>query len=117
MLYAGTIPARALAITFDDGYADNDELAAPILKRLGMSATFFVSTGFLDGGCMWNDRIIEAIRSCEADQLDLSAMGLSRYPLASTEARRQAIAAVLTGIKHLEPARRQAVTEGIVAAA
>src|SRR5215831_142994 len=50
-LYAGTIPARALSITFDDGYADNEEVAAPILKRLDMTATFFVATGFLDGGC------------------------------------------------------------------
>ena len=49
MLEAGTIPARALAITFDDGYADNEEVAAPILQRLGLTATFFVSTGFLNG--------------------------------------------------------------------
>ena len=65
-LYAGRIPSRALAITFDDGYADNEQLAAPILKRLGLTATFFVSTGFLDGGCMWNDRVIEAIRGASA---------------------------------------------------
>jgi peptidoglycan/xylan/chitin deacetylase (PgdA/CDA1 family) len=51
-LYAGTIPPRALAITFDDGYADNEELAAPILARLGLSATFFISTGYLGGGIM-----------------------------------------------------------------
>ena len=64
MLYEGTIPARALAVTFDDGYADNEEIAAPILKRLGLGATFFVSTGFLEGDTMWNDRVIEAVRGC-----------------------------------------------------
>ena len=47
MLYEGTIPSRARAITFDDGYADNEALAAPILKRLGLSATFFVSEELL----------------------------------------------------------------------
>ncbi|MCK7493591.1 MAG: polysaccharide deacetylase family protein [Comamonadaceae bacterium] len=51
----GTLPARALAITFDDGYADNHDVALPILRRHGLNATFFVATGFLDGGIMWND--------------------------------------------------------------
>jgi peptidoglycan/xylan/chitin deacetylase (PgdA/CDA1 family) len=36
-----------LSITFDDGYADNAELAVPVLKRWNLPATFFVSTGFM----------------------------------------------------------------------
>lgn len=36
-----------LSITFDDGYRDNFETAAPILRRLQLPATFFVTTGFL----------------------------------------------------------------------
>jgi protein-tyrosine phosphatase len=36
-----------LAITFDDGYADNVELALPILSRWSLRATFYVTTGFI----------------------------------------------------------------------
>jgi len=36
-----------LSITFDDGYLDNLEVAAPILERNGLPATFFVTTGFI----------------------------------------------------------------------
>ena len=57
----GSLPARALAITFDDGYADNHDVALPILTRLNLTATFFIATSFLDGGCMWNDRVRDTI--------------------------------------------------------
>ncbi len=117
MLFAGNIPSRALAITFDDGYADNEEIAAPILKRLGLTATFFVSTGFLDGGCMWNDRVIESIRACEGDHIDLRTQGLQDFALDSPAARRQAVQSILSGIKHHGPAERQAIADAVVATA
>jgi peptidoglycan/xylan/chitin deacetylase (PgdA/CDA1 family) len=36
-----------LSLTFDDGYLDNCTVAAPILRRLGLPATFFITTGFV----------------------------------------------------------------------
>ena len=94
------LPARALAITFDDGYADNAEVALPILQKHGLRATFFVSTGFLDGGRMWNDTVIETLRACSLPQVDLSALGLGLRPLASNADRRAGIDAVLPLIKY-----------------
>jgi len=46
----GPLPPRALAITFDDGYADNFRLALPALRPLDLPATVYVATGGLDGG-------------------------------------------------------------------
>jgi peptidoglycan/xylan/chitin deacetylase (PgdA/CDA1 family) len=36
-----------VSITFDDGYLDNFEVAAPILRSLGLPATFFITSGFV----------------------------------------------------------------------
>jgi len=44
-------PARSACITFDDGYRNNLEVAAPLLARYGFPATFFVTTGYLRGDC------------------------------------------------------------------
>ena len=39
------LPRRPVAITFDDGYADNFAIAAPILDDLGLPATFYITVG------------------------------------------------------------------------
>lgn len=42
------LPENAVALTFDDGYASNHELALPILKEFALPATVFITTGYLD---------------------------------------------------------------------
>jgi len=45
-------------ITFDDGYADNFEVAYPILRELNCAAVFFLPTDFIDGNDIpWWDQI------------------------------------------------------------
>ncbi len=39
---------RSVVITFDDGYRDNFTEAVPALKDAGITATFFVATGFIE---------------------------------------------------------------------
>lgn len=107
------LPARALSITFDDGYVDNAEVAAPILNRLGLHATFFVATGFFDGRNMWNDRLIEAIRACPHARVDFRPLGLGVEDLGSVEKRRDAIRRVLRLTKHQQPLMREAAVQGV----
>jgi peptidoglycan/xylan/chitin deacetylase (PgdA/CDA1 family) len=45
---AETLPARTVVLTFDDGYASNFIHVWPLLQRLGIPATVFVSTAYLD---------------------------------------------------------------------
>ena len=50
MMREGTtpLPSNAVAITFDDGYADNLP-AARTLHRYGVTGTFYLTAGCLDG--------------------------------------------------------------------
>lgn len=117
-LREGRLPARALAITFDDGYADNHHVAMPLLQKHGLTATFFVATGFLDGGRMWNDTVIEAVRRAPAGRLDLAgtvAAPLGAFELGDDAQRRAVIDALIRGVKYQEPEERlrwvQAIAE------
>jgi peptidoglycan/xylan/chitin deacetylase (PgdA/CDA1 family) len=115
-LKAGELPARAAAITFDDGYADNHDVALPLLQRHGTPATFFIATGFLDGGRMWNDSVIEAVRRTRLATLDLRGLGIEgteQIGVDGLAARRAAIEQLLPRIKYLEPERRQAAVAAL----
>ena len=57
---SGTLPPRAVAVTFDDGYLDNLECALPILEQHQIPATFFVVTGN-PGQQFWWDRLAHAV--------------------------------------------------------
>ena len=108
-LARGSLPARAACITFDDGYSDNELVALPILERLGLTATFFVSTGFSDGGIMFNDAVIEAVRRAPAGTHDLSSLGLGTHVLGDNASRRAAIDAMIPQVKYRPPAERGAL--------
>lgn len=106
----GRLPERALAITFDDGYADNHDLALPILRARGLVATFFIASAFLDGGRMWNDTIIESVRRCTQPVLDLESLGLPNVgpiDLQTTEQRRGAANRLLGAVKYLPMVQRE----------
>lgn len=112
-LINGSLPPAAAAITFDDGYRDNLEVAAPILKRRNLPATLFVASGFVDGGIMFNDMVIEAIRRTSMPVLELAELGIGPLPLGSWEERRDAVSRLLPAIKHLPAPRRNEVVASL----
>lgn len=46
------LPERSVVVTFDDGYVDNLEMAMPILDRVGVPATFYITID-----CIQNRRL------------------------------------------------------------
>jgi peptidoglycan/xylan/chitin deacetylase (PgdA/CDA1 family) len=114
---SGKLPRRALSITFDDGYANNATVAAPILKRLGLHATFFIATGFLDGGRMFNDDVIEPVRETKESVLDLRLLGLGTYPVDTVKRKQLAISYILEALKYMPEKRRVELAAKVAATA
>ena len=108
-----SLPPRAIAITFDDGYADNVEIALPILQRHELHATFFIATGYLNGGRMWNDTVIEAIARAPKAHLDLTHLELGRHFLADDGARVRVVRELLGRLKYLGSQERLRTSKAI----
>lgn len=110
-LDAGTLKRRSLAITFDDGYLDNTTHALPILQSFDFPATFFCTSAWLDGGLMWNDQVIEAVRQWPGDALSIPELQQDPFPVATIEQKNQAIQAILPKLKYRNHAERQAIAD------
>ncbi|WP_417475366.1 polysaccharide deacetylase family protein [Luteimonas mephitis] len=101
---------RHVAITFDDGYLDNYELAFPALRRHGLPAAFFIATGFIDRPRLpWWDEIAMLVRTTTAARLDMHDWIAT--PLQLAVDREGCINALLRAYKQLGPAPATAFLE------
>jgi len=65
-------PGTVVAITFDDGYEDNYHNGLPILKRYGLPATIFLTTGSLDSRePLWFEQLAEALKKTRREFVDV----------------------------------------------
>jgi peptidoglycan/xylan/chitin deacetylase (PgdA/CDA1 family) len=75
-LKEGSVQSRSVAVTFDDGYADNLYQAKPILEKYAIPAIVFVCTGYA-GKEFWWDELVRLVTSSDAElgALSLEAGG------------------------------------------
>jgi peptidoglycan/xylan/chitin deacetylase (PgdA/CDA1 family) len=115
LLGDGRLPPRSVAVSFDDGYADNVQVALPILRETGVPATFFVATSYLDGGRMWNDTVIESVRRLAPGEHPFPHAGLRSITVPHSLDRRALVLQLLGAIKYLPPSDRDAAANALTA--
>jgi peptidoglycan/xylan/chitin deacetylase (PgdA/CDA1 family) len=103
------LPARAVAITFDDGYRDQLELASPMLERLGLPATFFLIPGVLSRTVRpWWELIAWAFTRATREVI---AWEGTTVALRTPAERRAGLLAVIERLKRHPGAAREAAIE------
>jgi len=109
------IPPNAVSLTFDDGYRDNYELVFPILRRFGIPATIFLTTGFLDGrDVLWNDKVCFALKHTKRTALSLDGQAPRRYGLETKEERLRAADEILWHLRHIPHAQKLEIIEHLL---
>lgn len=111
-LASGSTPPRgSVAITFDDGYLDTLEVAAPVLDSLGLPAVVFLPTEYIETGeNQWLDALWNIFRTArrgvmtldgqwvnlrDASQKERARVALQARLLKATPGKRRAMLAVL----------------------
>ncbi len=87
---------RWVCITFDDGYQDNYDIAYPILRRLEVPFTVYVTTGFIDNCLpMWwypGERLgidTKSLKALDADPLCTIGAHTMSHPRLDTLSREE----------------------------
>jgi peptidoglycan/xylan/chitin deacetylase (PgdA/CDA1 family) len=111
-------PQRPLLITFDDGWSDTAEYAAPLLKEYEMPALSFVVTDGIGKHELWNEAMIRAwrqkrLRAEEGRYLWNAAGGAGDTPVPSSWENINAVWALIGRLNLLEASRREELLRDI----
>lgn len=101
-----TFPKKAAVITFDDGYKDNYLFAYPLLKKYGLPATIFLTSGYIGRDQLfWWDKVNYLIEHTSMKTLDLPDLGI--FSLSSTLQRRKVFTHIRDKLKTMPEAEKQ----------
>jgi len=113
----GTLPDRAVTLTFDDGTRNLATQAAPILRELRLPAAVFLATGPMGTDeALWPDRLWLAFATTQETSVDLSKLGLGTGFLRNDAERGEVCGAVVERLKGLPDDERIAWVESIACA-
>jgi len=107
---SGKVKAKCqIALTFDDGYRDNYEVAFPVLRKKGIPAAFFIATDYMDGGTpLWDFFLISTLFHNKINDIHV---GDSVVRKMAVESRPSFIFRAFDRIKSLEPQKRRQIMD------
>jgi peptidoglycan/xylan/chitin deacetylase (PgdA/CDA1 family) len=106
------VPMRSVCITFDDGYRDSLDVAAPILEEYSLPAAFYLIPDFVSRDAYaWWERLAWCIRDASVTELQWNGRTI---PLGDASQRAQVVEGVAADVKQLGWAAREHAVEALV---
>jgi len=105
----GSVPRDWVAITFDDGYKDNADVALPILLKHGATASFFVTVGVITGERpFFYDAAQTIIERTDVPAVTLASQGKTvRYDLSTPSKKQDSILRMVLAVRPENEETRQ----------
>jgi peptidoglycan/xylan/chitin deacetylase (PgdA/CDA1 family) len=103
-------PRRTVAVSFDDGYADNVRRALPLLAAAGARATFFLTAGLIEERrAPWWDELAHLLAATRVGRLEHEGRS---HELADEAGRGRALRALLPAFR-VSPADQRTLLEDL----
>jgi peptidoglycan/xylan/chitin deacetylase (PgdA/CDA1 family) len=109
-LRSDSLGTPTACITFDDGYENNKAIAFPILERLRLHSTIYLTTGFIGTAHrLWTTELTGRFRNSVGRSVDLAVVGMGRRVVLDSTAKAISTArAAIETLKSMEWERRHA---------
>jgi peptidoglycan/xylan/chitin deacetylase (PgdA/CDA1 family) len=114
-LARGRLEPDTVAITFDDGYANNLHVALPLLERYKLPATFFVVAGCIGSGrLIWTESLASLLDAVPTGDFVFRGMNLRLSdPVQKNQTYRMLVRHMRTITSSLRDAELEALAEAI----
>jgi peptidoglycan/xylan/chitin deacetylase (PgdA/CDA1 family) len=110
-----TWPKNPIALTFDDGFKNNIEVAAPILQDLAAPATFYICPGMVGGDeIFWVDKVEACINLTKEKSITLDLNGDKEFFLTSLQAKINSVQRIKNFCKNIHSTSKDKVIEELI---
>lgn len=91
---------REVVLTFDDGYANNLHIVAPILNKESIPFAVFISTEHIDTGLLFPTSVARIILfASHLHKISIYALGINNYNITTEKAKREVYLTVIKALK------------------
>lgn len=110
------LPERSVIVSFDDGFANNATVAAPILKERNIPAVFYITSGIISTNIMfWVDVLEDCLNLCSKKSIRVCLDKEHDFPTGTDDERFASLLAIKGWCKKVSALEKDRVLKEVEA--